>query len=180
MKNWYFPLVTGCIFLVIGICLLLFPLNMHYMLFPFFGIGFIVSGLSRFIFSLSNRSIMVDWLWHTIYGIIIFSMGCYIEIYLNSTSSFSLDLVLLFYSCVLLGTYFDIKKISNFKQNNLRIATLLGVGLSIVHIFSPIIVVDNFKVCLISIVFIVNGISNILFSLIFRRFGIWEKQIKMI
>ncbi|OPC44337.1 hypothetical protein BAY05_12440 [Elizabethkingia anophelis] len=179
LKNWYFPLFTGGIFIAIGIFVFIIPADFCSQLLPFFGIGFIFSGVAIFILSLLNRNIINDWVWYLIFGIIISSMGSYFVICVNNLFSFVLDLMLLFHSCILLGTYLDQREILDFKQYNFYFTSILGIvfstGLILSHLND-----GSFRVYLIAIAFIINGISNIFLSLGFKKYGRSRKSLKIL
>lgn len=106
-------------------------------------------------------------------------MGSYFVICVNNLFSFVLDLMLLFHSCILLGTYLDQREILDFKQYNFYFTSILGIvfstGLILSHLND-----GSFRVYLIAIAFIINGISNIFLSLGFKKYGRSRKSLKIL
>lgn len=75
LKNWYLPLITGILFIGMGIWVISTPISSFVALAWIFSLGFILSGIADIVYSLSNRKQLNSWGWYLALGIFTFLLG---------------------------------------------------------------------------------------------------------
>lgn len=78
VKNWWWFLVLGLLFVAAGIAVFAWPASAYISLSLLFSILMICSGISQILFSASNRSILRGWGWILVSGIIDLVLGTYL------------------------------------------------------------------------------------------------------
>ncbi|ASE35718.1 HdeD family acid-resistance protein [Mammaliicoccus sciuri] len=169
MKNFkWFSLVSGSIFILIGILCFLFPLESIKNMFILIGIFLIFNGiLEIFVFQKLKEIINFSRFWSILLGVLHILTGLFII--MNLEASF----VVLSY---ILSIWFILSSISNIykatpleKSNKLYhslsiLLNILGIAIGIILLFNPFIVIVLISF-LISCYFIIFGLSHIIYAL---------------
>ena len=75
VKYWYLPVITGIIFVLVGIWVLRTPLGSYVTLAMLFSFTFLIAGLIEIIYAISNRKVIDSWSWSLAGGIVDFLIG---------------------------------------------------------------------------------------------------------
>ena len=81
VKNWWWFLVSGLLFIAAGVAVFAWPANAYVSLSILFSILMVSSGFSKIFFSTSNSNILKGWGWILVSGIIDVALGTYLLIY---------------------------------------------------------------------------------------------------
>ncbi len=81
VKNWWFSLILGILYIAIGLLLIFAPLSSYIALSVIFSIGILVTGIFEIMFSLSNKKVVNSWGWYLATGIIDLLIGLYLVFY---------------------------------------------------------------------------------------------------
>lgn len=166
VKHWYIPLITGIIFIALGIYIFTVPVETYVVLSLFFSLSFIISGLFDIFFSVRNSKILLGWGWYLVGGLLSLAMGVFLMIYPNLSVAilpFAVGFTLLFRSFQLLGFAVDLKNLKISSWGNIAIVSVLGIIFSFMLMAHPIF--GGFALVLLTAFsFIVIGISSILLS----------------
>jgi uncharacterized membrane protein HdeD (DUF308 family) len=112
VKNWWWYLITGIIFIIAGIAIYSRPLDGYVGLSVLFSVVILSSGFSQIFFSLSNSSILKGWGWILVSGILDVAIGTYLLMYplmTMATLPYFVGFWLVFRSFYLMGASFDLK-----------------------------------------------------------------------
>jgi len=112
VKNWWWYLVTGIIFIIAGICIFAKPADGYVSLSILFSVVILSSGFSQIFFSLSNSGILRGWGWIMVSGILDVVIGTYLLMYplvTMATLPYFVGFWLVFRSFYLMGASFDLK-----------------------------------------------------------------------
>jgi uncharacterized membrane protein HdeD (DUF308 family) len=115
VKNWWWYLITGIIFIIAGIAIYARPLDGYVSLSLLFGIVILSSGFGQIFFSLSNSGILRGWGWILVSGIIDLAIGAYLLAYplvTMATLPYFVGFWLVFRSFYLMGASFDLKDLN--------------------------------------------------------------------
>ena len=74
-KYWYLPMITGIIFVSVGVWLLRPPLGSYVTLAMLFSFTFLIAGLIEIIYAISLRKVIDSWGWSLAGGIVDFLIG---------------------------------------------------------------------------------------------------------
>src|SRR5579859_2160919 len=110
VKNWWWYLVIGVIFIIVGIAIYAKPLDGYVSLSILFSIVILSSGFSQIFFSLSNSSILRGWGWILVSGILDLAIGTYLLTYpllTMATLPYFVGFWLVIRSFYLMGASFD-------------------------------------------------------------------------
>ena len=166
LKHWYIPLVTGIIFILLGIYIFTVPLETYLTLSYLFSISFIVSGVLEILFSIQNRSLLSGWGWYLTSGLLTFGIGIYLianpEISI-ATLPFVAGFTLLFRSAYGLGFSFDLKEYGVIEWGNIAILSVIGIIVSFLLLFNPLFTGVSLIV-ITGLAFITTGTVAILLS----------------
>lgn len=160
IKGWYLPFLAGVFSLFTGIYIITVSTDLYTSLNRMFGIAFILSGLVVSIFSFQNHNNITGWGWYIVYGILIISMGFYLSEHQDESLFFATGFASLFRSGLSLGISFELQKHHHPDWGKLSISSAIGIVFSIMVFMDPI---------LMSLAFMVMGISDITLSVIFRK-----------
>lgn len=175
IKNWYFPILTGFIFILAGIYLI-FRDN-FFGLSTLFGSLFIISSFFRLIFSIRNRKVINGWAWYFFYELLIFCIGLYIFTYPGNSLVLAVGFTSMFYSGLLLGTSLDLQRHEHPAWANLAIASILGILFSLLVLTSS--ASDGYHIVLfMAFSFIAIGVSSVLLSLEFKKVNKYHSRMK--
>ncbi|MGZ8510518.1 MAG: HdeD family acid-resistance protein [Chitinophagaceae bacterium] len=112
VKNWWWYLVSGLLFIATGIVIFASPAASYVNLSIVFSILMIGNGFSQIIFSSANSNVLRGWGWTLVSGIIDVALGTYLLLYpavTMATLPFFVGFWLIFRSFYLMGTAFDLK-----------------------------------------------------------------------
>jgi len=112
VKNWWWFLITGILFIGAGIAIFAKPTEGYVSLSILFSLIMISSGFSQIFFSASNSDILRGWGWILVSGIIDLALGTYLLIYpvvTMATLPYFVGFWLIFRSFYIMGTAFDLR-----------------------------------------------------------------------
>ena len=112
VKNWWWYLVSGLLFIATGIVIFASPAASYVNLSIVFSILMIGSGFSQIVFSSANSKVLRGWGWTLVSGIIDVALGTYLLLYpavTMATLPFFVGFWLIFRSFYLMGSAFDLK-----------------------------------------------------------------------
>ncbi len=75
IKNWWIQLLFGIIFIILGIILLVNPVESYLALAIFFAVAMLFNGLLQIVFAVTNRNEMQGWGWQLAMGIMELVLG---------------------------------------------------------------------------------------------------------
>ncbi len=167
VKNWWVSLLVGIICVAFGIWCLVTPLETFLALTILFVAGFFISGIFEIVFAITNRDSMNNWGWTLAIGIIDILFAVLL---LSNPALAPAVLVyfiifwLMFQSFWGIGTSIDLSKFKNSGWGWLLAIAILGLILSIVLLFQPVIagVMASY---LFSSIFILYGIFRIILGI---------------
>lgn len=141
VRYWYMPLITGIIFILVGIFVFVTPLESYLTLSVFFSISFLVSGIFEVFFAVSNRKEMDNWGWFLVSGIFYLLTG--IILVMNPEISITIlplfiGFTILFSSIHAIGIAYDLKNYGIMDWGNLAIIGFLGLLFSFFLIWNPV------------------------------------------
>ncbi|MBV8251392.1 MAG: DUF308 domain-containing protein [Chitinophaga sp.] len=114
VKNWWWYLISGLLFIAAGIAIFAKPLDGYVSLSILFSIVMIGSGISQLFFSISNSNILRGWGWILVSGILDLAIGSYLLMYpivTMVTLPYFLGFWLTFRSCYIMGAAIDLKNL---------------------------------------------------------------------
>jgi uncharacterized membrane protein HdeD (DUF308 family) len=114
IKNWWWFLITGLIFIAAGIAIYFRPLEGYLSLSILFSLVMISSGFGQIFFSTSNSNILKGWGWILVSGIFDVAIGTYLLIYpvlTMATLPYFVGFWLVIRAFYLMGASFDLKSL---------------------------------------------------------------------
>jgi uncharacterized membrane protein HdeD (DUF308 family) len=163
VKNWWWFLITGILFIATGVIIFARPAEGYIGLSVLFSVVMMSSGIGQILFSASNSSIMKGWGWIFISGLIDLALGTYLFIYpvvTMATLPFFIGFWLVFRAFSIMGFSFDLK---NFNVSGWGwvlfggLVTLVCGGLIIYYPAAGVVSI----IAVSGLAFIVGGILNI-------------------
>ena len=139
VKNWWWFLIMGILFIATGVIIYARPVEGYVGLSVLFSVVMISSGISQIFFSTANSSVLKGWGWVFVSGLIDFALGTYLFIYpvvTMATLPYFVGFWLVFRAFSIMGFSFDLKDL------NVRgwgwvlfggLVTLIGGGLIIYY-----------------------------------------------
>jgi len=112
VKNWWWFLITGILFIAAGIAIYMKPAEGYVSLSILFSLVMIGSGLAHIIFSASNSGVLKGWGWILVSGIIDLALGTYLFLYplvTMATLPFFVGFWMAFRAFYLMGASFDLQ-----------------------------------------------------------------------
>ena len=112
IRNWWWFIIIGILFIVSGIAVLSRPLEGYAGLSVLFSITILAIGLSQIVFSLGNRDILPGWGWTLASGIIDVAAGSYLFMFpvvTMATLPYFVGFWLMFRSFYILGASMDLQ-----------------------------------------------------------------------
>jgi uncharacterized membrane protein HdeD (DUF308 family) len=92
IKNWWIFLILGILMVCCGVYVLFTPVESYISLSFLFSILMVSNGISKMIFSISNKDSLSSWGWHLTSGIIELILGVYLIISSrNNNANFTND-----------------------------------------------------------------------------------------
>ena len=115
VKNWWWYLIIGILFIIAGIAIFAKPLDGYVGLSVLFSVVILSSGFGQIFFSLGNSSILKGWGWILVSGILDVAIGTYLLMYpvvTMATLPYFVGFWLVFRSFYLMGASFDLKDLN--------------------------------------------------------------------
>ena len=115
VKNWWWFLITGLLFIATGIAIYARPAEGYLGLSILFSIVMISSGFSQIFFASSNSSVLKGWGWILVSGIVDVVIGSYLLIYPGLTMAtlpYFVGFWLVFRAFSLMGFSFDLRNLN--------------------------------------------------------------------
>jgi len=163
VKNWWWYLVTGIIFIVAGIAIYAKPLDGYAGLSVLFSVVILSSGFSQIFFSLANNGILRGWGWILVSGILDVAIGTYLRMYplvTMATLPYFVGFWLVIRSFYLMGASFDLKDLRAGGWGWLLFGGLVVMVLGFLVIYYPAAGVVGI-IAVSGSAFIIGGFLNI-------------------
>ena len=140
-KYWYLPLITGIIFILIGVWVFRTPLASYITLAMLFSVTFLITGIIEIVYAIFNRKGIENWGWWLAGGLIDFVIG----VLLISKPQISLVILpiyigfgILFRSIIAIGWSIELKRQKILDWGNLLLIGILGSILSFIMLWNPL------------------------------------------
>lgn len=142
ISYWFVPLLTGLLFITVGIYTLTTPLKSYVLLSFIFSISFVAAGGFEIFFSIQNRKQIKRWGWSLISGILTLAIGILLLIQPEVsiiTLPYYVGFVVLFRSIIAMVLSFELKSLGILDWGNLMVAGVLGTLVSLLLLWNPIV-----------------------------------------
>jgi uncharacterized membrane protein HdeD (DUF308 family) len=170
VKNWWWFIIKGLLFLVAGIAVFSRPVEGYVGLSLLFTVVMIGSGFSQIFFSISNSSILPGWGWTLVSGFIDLAIGIYLAIYplvTLATLPLILGFWLIFGSFYLMGAAFHLKDLGLEGWGWLLFGGILVLFFGFGMLYYPATGVISIVVFS-GMAFLAAGVFNILLAIKFK------------
>jgi len=163
VKNWWWFLLTGILFIATGVIIYARPAEGYVGLSVLFSVVMISSGISQIFFSTSNSTVLKGWGWILVSGLIDLALGAYLFIYpvvTMATLPYFLGFWLVFRAFSVMGFSFDLRSLKVSGWGWLLfggLATLVCGGLVIYYPAAGVVSI----IAVSGSAFIVTGFLNI-------------------
>ena len=140
VKNWWWFLVSGILFIATGIAIYASPVASYVSLSILFSILMISNGFSQIVFAFANSKLLKGWGWILVSGIIDLALGIYLLLYpavTMVTLPFFVGFWLIFRSFYLMGISFDLKALGVSRWGWLLFGGILMLVLGGVIVYYP-------------------------------------------
>lgn len=140
VKHWYLPLITGILFIAVGILVFATPAESYAVLSLIFSISFLITGAFDIFFSISNRNEMEGWGWDLSLGILSLLVGVLMIIHPEIsmvTLPFFVGFVLLFRSIMAIGVSLELRNYYILDWGYLLAIGILGTVFSLILLWNP-------------------------------------------
>lgn len=141
VQYWYLPLISGLLFIGMGIFTFNHPLASYVTLSFLFSLSFLLSGLSEIVFSISNKNELDNWGWTLTFGLITFIMGILLLIHPEislTTLPLYVGFTVLFRAIGSIGYSIELRSYKVQDWGYLLIVGLLGLLFSFLLIRNPV------------------------------------------
>jgi uncharacterized membrane protein HdeD (DUF308 family) len=115
IKNWWWFLITGILFIATGVIIFARPAEGYIGLSVLFSVVIISSGISQVFFSTTNSTTMKGWGWIFVSGLIDLALGTFLFIYpvvTMATLPYFVGFWLVFRAFSIMGFSFDLKNLN--------------------------------------------------------------------
>jgi len=163
VKNWWWFLITGLLFIATGIAIYARPAEGYVGLSILFSIVMISSGLNQVFFSSTNSNVLKGWGWILVSGILDLAIGTYLLVYpvvTMATLPYFVGFWLMIRAFYVMGFSFDLKNLKASGWGWLLFGGLVMLVLGLVVIYYPAAGVVSI-IAVSGSAFIVGGILNI-------------------
>ena len=170
VKNWWWYLVSGLLFIATGIAIFASPVASYVNLSIVFSILMIGNGFSQIVFSTSNSKQLRGWGWTLVSGIIDVALGTYLLLYpavTMATLPFFVGFWLIFRSFYLMGTAFDLQALGVRGWGWILFGAILVMVLGGVIVYYPAAGVVSI-IAFSGSAFIVGGFMNIYLAFLLK------------
>jgi uncharacterized membrane protein HdeD (DUF308 family) len=166
VKNWWWFLITGLLFIGAGIAIFMKPTEGYVGLSILFSVMMISSGFSQIFFSTGNSNVLRGWGWILVSGIIDLALGTYLLIYpvvTMATLPYFVGFWLIFRSFYIMGSSFDLKSLNADGWGWLLFGGIVMLVLGFLVVYYPAAGAVSI-IAASGAAFIVGGILNIYFA----------------
>jgi uncharacterized membrane protein HdeD (DUF308 family) len=114
VKNWWWFLITGILFIATGVIIYARPAEGYVGLSVLFSVVMMSSGISQIFFSTSNSNVLKGWGWIFVSGLIDLALGTYLFIYpvvTMATLPYFVGFWLVFRAFSVMGFSFDLRNL---------------------------------------------------------------------
>jgi uncharacterized membrane protein HdeD (DUF308 family) len=163
VKNWWWFLITGILFIIAGVVIYARPLDGYVGLSVLFSVVILSSGFGQIFFSLSNSGILKGWGWILVSGILDLAIGTYLLMYpvmTMATLPYFVGFWLVFRSFYLMGASFDLRDLNSGGWGWLLFGGIVVLVLGFLVIYYPVAGAVGI-VAVSGSAFIVGGFLNI-------------------
>ena len=163
VKNWWWFLIMGLLFIATGIVIYARPADGYVGLSVLFSIVMMSSGISQILFSTTNSSVLKGWGWIFVSGLIDLAIGTYLFIYpvvSMATLPYFVGFWLVFRSFSIMGFSFDLKNLNVGGWGWLLFGGLVVLACGFIIIYYPAAGVVSI-IAVSGSAFIVGGFLNI-------------------
>jgi uncharacterized membrane protein HdeD (DUF308 family) len=170
VKNWWWFLITGLLFIATGIAIYARPAEGYLGLSVLFSVVIISSGFSQIFFASSNSSVLKGWGWILVSGILDLAIGTYLLVYpvlTMATLPYFVGFWLMIRSFYMMGFSFDLKNLKVAGWGWLLLGGLVVLALGLLVIYYPAAGVVSI-IAVSGSAFIVAGILNIFVAFQFK------------
>lgn len=115
VKNWWWFLITGILFIAAGVIIYARPAEGYVGLSVLFSVVMMSSGISQIFFSTANSSVLKGWGWIFVSGLIDLALGTYLFIYpvvTMATLPYFVGFWLVFRAFSVMGFSFDLRNLN--------------------------------------------------------------------
>jgi uncharacterized membrane protein HdeD (DUF308 family) len=140
VKHWYLPLITGILFIAVGILVFTTPAESYVVLSVIFSFSFLITGAFDIFFSISNRNEMEGWGWDLSLGILSLLVGILMLIHPEIsmvTLPFFVGFVLLFRSIMAIGVSLELRNYYILDWGYLLAIGIIGTMFSLILLWNP-------------------------------------------
>lgn len=177
IRNWWIFLISGILFIVLAIVVLLNPSVTYLSLTIYFAIIFLLHGLFEIYFSVSNRKTLSSWGWYLAIGILDLVIGFILirnPLFAASVVAIFIGFWLMFKSVSIIARAIDLQSHNVKGWGLLFSAGILGVIFSFFILFNPEIGAGTL-VLLTSFAFAVIGGFYIMMGLKLKNAHEWRR-----
>ena len=163
VKNWWWFLVSGLLFIATGIAIYAWPVASYVSLSIVFSILMLSNGFSQISFAAGNSKLLRGWGWILVSGIIDVALGTYLLLYPTVTMvtlPYFVGFWLIFRSFYLMGTAFDLQALGVRGWGWFLFGAILVLGLGGVIVYYPVAGFVSI-IAFSGTAFIVGGFMNI-------------------
>ncbi|MFR9165689.1 MAG: HdeD family acid-resistance protein [Dysgonomonas sp.] len=167
VKNWWISLLIGILCVALGIWCAVTPLSTFLALTILFVAGFIVTGIFEIGFAITNRDSIDGWGWTLAVGIIDLVLGIVLianPMMAPAVLVYFIIFWLMFQSFWGIGVSIDLSKSEHSGWGWLLAFAILGLILSIILLFQPVIA-GEIAAYMLAAIFVVYGIFRIMLSI---------------
>jgi hypothetical protein len=163
VKNWWWFLITGLLFIATGIAIYARPAEGYLGLSVLFSVVIISSGFSQIFFASSNSSVLKGWGWILVSGILDLAIGTYLLVYpvlTMATLPYFVGFWLMIRAFYMMGFSFDLKNLKASGWGWLLFGGLVVLVLGLLVVYYPAAGVVSI-IAVSGSAFIVGGLLNI-------------------
>ena len=163
VKNWWWFLIMGILFIATGVIIYARPAEGYVGLSVLFSVVMISSGISQMFFSTANSNVLKGWGWVFVSGLIDLALGTYLFMYpvvTMATLPYFVGFWLVFRAFSIMGLSFDLKNLNVSGWGWVLfggLLTLVGGGLTIYYPAAGVVGI----IAVSGSAFIVAGLLNI-------------------
>lgn len=173
IKYWWVGLILGILFILLGIWVFKTPIESFVALSIFFAFTYLISGIGRIFFSLSNRKELEGWGWLLAGGLLETLLG--LALFANPGVSmivlaFFVGFWLMFNGITTISTSIDLKKYQKKGWVWILISGILSTILAFMVLVNPLYAV-SFLGIFIALSLIFSGLAQIMISMELRSLG---------
>jgi uncharacterized membrane protein HdeD (DUF308 family) len=170
VKNWWWFLVSGLLFIATGIAIYASPVASYVSLSIAFSILMLCNGFSQIFFAAGNSKVLRGWGWILVSGIIDVALGSYLLLYpavTMVTLPYFVGFWLVFRSFSLMGTSFDLQALGVRGWGWFLFGGILVLGLGGVIVYYPAAGVVSI-IAFSGTAFVLGGVMNIYLAFLLK------------